>query len=123
MFSKRIFAVSCRSVKRFSVVSAETHLKTYNLFNPAEEHASLRKMLRKFVEEEVDPQANEYNREEKFNAQLFRKLGDLGLLGITVGSEYGGSQMDATAAELPAKSSVQQILVFVFLMWLIVCYL
>ena len=32
------------------------------------------------------------------NVPLFRKLGDLGLLGITVKEEYGGSGMDATAA-------------------------
>jgi isovaleryl-CoA dehydrogenase len=40
----------------------------------------------------------QYNREEKFNVDLFRKLGNLGLLGITVPSEYGGSGMDAVAA-------------------------
>ena len=55
-------------------------------------------MLRGFVETEVDPQALEYNRKELFNVDLFRKLGDLGLLGITVPTEYGGSEMDATAA-------------------------
>jgi len=70
----------------------------YDLFNPTEEHSALRDMLRNFVETEVDPQALEFNREEKFNFPLFRKLGDLGLLGITVPAEYGGSEMDATAA-------------------------
>lgn len=38
------------------------------------------------------------NRKEKFNADIFRRLGDLGLLGVTVPEEYGGSGMDATAA-------------------------
>ncbi|CAM9395907.1 unnamed protein product, partial [Sphacelaria rigidula] len=33
-----------------------------------------------------------------FNAEVFRSLGDLGLLGVTVPPEYGGSGMDATAA-------------------------
>lgn len=36
--------------------------------------------------------------EEKFNAPLFRRLGELGLLGVTVSPDYGGSGMDATAA-------------------------
>ena len=54
-------------------------------------------MVRAFAENEVEPQALEYNRAEKFNIPLFRKLGDLGLLGITVPEEYGGSGMDATA--------------------------
>ena len=76
------------------------------LFNPTEEHQSLREMLRSFVETEVDPQALEYNRAEKFNVDLFRKLGGLGLLGITVDPQYGGSGMDATAAVIAhGKSS------------------
>lgn len=70
----------------------------FDLFNPTEEHAQLRKMLRQFVETEVDPQALEFNREEKMNVPLFRKLGDLGILGVTVSPEFGGSGMDATAA-------------------------
>ena len=69
-----------------------------DLFNPTEEHAALRDMLRQFVADEVEPQAIEYNREEKFNMPLFRKLGELGLLGITVPEKYGGSGMDAVAA-------------------------
>ncbi|CAM9274872.1 unnamed protein product [Scytosiphon promiscuus] len=55
-------------------------------------------MVRSFVENEVDPQALQYNREEKFNAGVFNRLGELGLLGVTVNPEYGGSGMDATAA-------------------------
>jgi isovaleryl-CoA dehydrogenase len=55
-------------------------------------------MLRSFVESEVDPQALVHNRTETFNVELFRKLGSLGLLGVTVESEYGGSGMDAIAA-------------------------
>lgn len=36
--------------------------------------------------------------EEKFNANIFKRLGELGLLGVTVPPEYGGSGMDASAA-------------------------
>lgn len=46
---------------------------------------------------QVEPQALQYNREERFNYPLFKKLGDLGLLGITADEKYGGSGMDATA--------------------------
>jgi len=70
----------------------------FDLFNPTEEHAALREMVRSFAENEVDPQALEHDKLEKFNVELFRQLGDLGLLGITVDPEYGGSGMDATAA-------------------------
>lgn len=58
----------------------------------------LRALVRDFVRQEVEPQANEHDRKEKFNLPLFRKLGELGLLGITVPEEFGGSGLDASAA-------------------------
>ena len=72
-------------------------LKTFDLTNPTETHKMLRDTLKSFVETEVEPQAHEHDRKEKFNLALFKKLGDLGLLGITVPEAYGGADMDATA--------------------------
>ena len=69
-----------------------------DIFTPTDEHASLRSMVRSFAEKEVAPQALEWNRKEEFNMDLYKKCGELGLLGITVDAEYGGSGMDATAA-------------------------
>ncbi len=69
-----------------------------DLFNPTEEHQVLREMVRSFAEREVDPQAEEHDRNEGFNLELFRKLGELGLLGITAPPQFGGSGMDAVAA-------------------------
>ncbi len=69
-----------------------------DLFNPTPEHRALRDMVRNFAERELEPQAAEHDREERFNLGLFRKLGDLGLLGITVPERFGGSEMDAVAA-------------------------
>lgn len=69
-----------------------------DLYNPSEEHLALRQMVRDFAEKHVLPQAIEHDRQEKFNAALFGKLGGLGLLGITVPETYGGSGMDAVAA-------------------------
>merc|ERR1719230_302796 len=71
-----------------------------SIFSPTPEHQALREMVRSFAEAEVEPQANEFNRLEKMNVPLFKKLGELGLLGVTVPEEYGGSGMDATAAVL-----------------------
>jgi len=76
--------------------STDAHTET--IFSPTAEHEALREMVRSFTEAEVEPQANEYNRIEKMNVSLFRKLGELGLLGVTVPDKYGGSGMDATAA-------------------------
>jgi isovaleryl-CoA dehydrogenase len=69
-----------------------------DIFNPTEEHKLLRQMVREFVINEVEPQAMEYNEKEKFNISLFRRLGELGLLGLTVGIEDGGAGMDAVAS-------------------------
>lgn len=71
---------------------------SFDLFNPTDEHRQLRAMVRDFVEREVEPQAAEHDRTESFNLDLFRKCGELGLLGITADVEFGGSGMDATAA-------------------------
>jgi len=69
-----------------------------DLFEPTEEVALLRQTVRRFVEREVEPQALEYEREERFNRALFTRLGELGLLGITVPEAYGGSGMGPVAA-------------------------
>ncbi|MCB0421464.1 MAG: acyl-CoA dehydrogenase family protein, partial [Bdellovibrionales bacterium] len=74
------------------------NIRDLDLFNPTEEHKMLRQMVRDFVASEVEEQAQGYDRSERFNLPLFRKLGELGLLGITVSEEYGGSGMDAVAA-------------------------
>jgi len=74
------------------------NLNSFNLFNPTEEHSMLRESIRQFVASEVEPQAHEHDKKEKFNLDLFRKLGDLGLLGITVPETYGGSGMDALSS-------------------------
>ncbi len=71
--------------------------KNFDQLNPTEEHKMLRDMVKSFVETEVEPQAHEYDRDEKFNLPLFKKLSELGLLGITVPEAYGGSGLDATA--------------------------
>lgn len=72
----------------------------FDIFNPTPEHAQLREMVRAFAENEVSPQALAHNRTETFNRALFDQLGELGLLGITVPEEYGGSGMDASAAAI-----------------------
>ena len=72
--------------------------RTFDIGNPTEEHAMLREMIRDFVQEEVEPQAHEHDKHERFNVDLFRQLGEYGLLGITVPEEYGGAGLDATAA-------------------------
>jgi isovaleryl-CoA dehydrogenase len=72
--------------------------KSFDLYNPTQEHAMLREMVRTFARDELEPQAAAHDKKEEFNLALFRKLGTLGLLGLTVPEEYGGSGQDATSA-------------------------
>ena len=65
--------------------------------NPTDEHTMLRSMVRDFVKEEVEPQALSSERKETFNLELFRKLGSMGILGLTVPTEFGGAGLDATS--------------------------
>ena len=75
--------------------------KSFSLFDPSHEHKALREMTADFVQKEVEPQALEFDKKEKFNLELFRKLGSLGLLGLLVKDEnLGGSGMDLTAMVL-----------------------
>jgi isovaleryl-CoA dehydrogenase len=69
-----------------------------DLFNPTSEHRALRELVRSFTEREVDPQAESFDHAERFNIELFRQLGDLGLLGVTVEERFGGSGLDPVAA-------------------------
>jgi len=69
-----------------------------DLFNPPSEHRALRELVRSFTEREVDPQAESFDHAERFNIELFRQLGELGLLGITVDERFGGSGLDPLAA-------------------------
>src|SRR5579862_2354889 len=71
-----------------------------NLFAPTDEHRLLAETVEAFVQQEVEPQAAQFNRDERFNLALFRRAGDLGLLGLTVPEDDGGAGLDAPAAVL-----------------------
>ena len=70
----------------------------FTLENPTEEHHLLRQMVRGLSSDVVEPQADEHDRAGKLNLALMKKCGELGLHGITVPAEYGGSGMDLVAS-------------------------
>ncbi len=69
-----------------------------DLCNPTEEHHLLRETVRDFTRQAIEPQADEHDRSGALNRALFEECGKLGLLGITVGADDGGSGMDAVGA-------------------------
>jgi isovaleryl-CoA dehydrogenase len=62
-------------------------------FDHGESIDMLRESVRGFAAKELAPRAAEVDRSNQFPADLWRKLGQLGVLGITVEEEYGGSAM------------------------------
>ena len=70
------------------------------LFNPSEEHRTLRQTVAEFARRELEPQAAAHDQSGELNVALFRRMGELDLLGITVAPEDGGAGMDAVAATI-----------------------
>lgn len=67
-----------------------------NLFKPfTEEHEMFRKAVRNFVEKEINPHALEWEKAGIWPAHdVLKKMGDLGFLGLSYESEYGGAEAD-----------------------------
>src|SRR6476469_2852055 len=60
-----------------------------------EEHQQLRRTVREFVDKEVNPHVDQWEREGAFPAHaLFKKAGKLGLLGVNKPEAYGGMGLD-----------------------------
>jgi alkylation response protein AidB-like acyl-CoA dehydrogenase len=66
-------------------------------FELSEHHTLLRRSIREFARAEIAPHAQSWDREERFPMELVPKLAKMGLLGIRIPEDYGGSGMDVTA--------------------------
>ncbi|MBZ5496462.1 MAG: acyl-CoA dehydrogenase [Acidobacteriia bacterium] len=63
-------------------------------FDLTEEQALIKSTLRDFASEKIEPIAAEHDEQQKFPGDTVRELAGLGILGITVPEEYGGSGGD-----------------------------
>src|SRR5580765_8188209 len=62
-------------------------------FDHGEDIAALREAVQQFAVNEIAPRAAEIDESDQFPMDLWRKMGDLGVLGVTVAEEYGGANM------------------------------
>lgn len=65
-----------------------------------DEEKELQSVCRDFALNELAPFAQIHDSEESFNINAFKKMGELGILGITADPKYGGAGLGATAATI-----------------------
>ena len=79
-------------------------------FEMTDAQRMIRDMVREFAEKEIRPRAAEIDQTDEFPRDLYRRMAELGILGMTLSPEYGGSGADtvswAIAQEEMARASV-----------------
>src|SRR5262245_5559594 len=58
------------------------------------EHQAFRETVRRFVQSELTPRAREFDKLGRIDKSLYRKMGELGLLGIRYDPRFGGQGLD-----------------------------
>jgi alkylation response protein AidB-like acyl-CoA dehydrogenase len=76
-------------------------------FELSEHHQLLRSTVRDFFEKEVKPHARAWDEAERFPTELVPRLAELGLLGIRIPEEYGGSGMDTLSYALVVEEAAR----------------
>ena len=60
-------------------------------FDLTEDQLMIKQMVKDFAEKEIKPYLNQWDHDEKFPIETMKKMGELGLLGIFIPEQYGGS--------------------------------
>src|SRR5699024_11398752 len=66
-------------------------------FSFSEEQQLLRRTVRTFVDENIQPHIAQWDREGQFDKDIYTQLAKLGLMGVCIPTKYGGSGMDYNA--------------------------
>src|SRR3712207_2827180 len=69
-------------------------------FDPTDEQRRWRDLARDFAQGEIRPRAEQLDREQKFPYDIVAEMANLGLMGLTLPEEYGGSGGDFVAYNL-----------------------
>lgn len=86
IFSNTFAALTSKSLKEKYMVANEVLS-----FDVAENQKMIEQMVRDFGNKEIRPRMMEWDESQEFPIELFRKMGDLGLMGVLVPEEYGGA--------------------------------
>jgi alkylation response protein AidB-like acyl-CoA dehydrogenase len=73
------------------MANTETFTETAMDFSLSENQQMIAEMIRKFGEEHIRPKMMQWDEAQKFPVECFKKLGELGLMGVLVPTEYGGA--------------------------------
>jgi len=68
---------------------------SHDLFDTPE-HEAFRRTVRQFVEQEMRPRAREFDAKGRFDKSLYKRMGDLGFLGLRYDPRWGGAGLDWT---------------------------
>ncbi len=60
-------------------------------FSRSENHEMIAQMVRDFAEKEIRPNIMKWDESQEFPVEVFKKLGELGMMGVFIPEEYGGS--------------------------------
>ncbi len=72
-------------------------------FNFSPEHELFRKTVREFCSKEITPHSREMERNERMPDSIVRGLAKMGLFGLSIPTEYGGSAADAISAGIAGE--------------------
>ncbi len=86
MLARRAFLPLTRFFRSFV-----SHNQFYETLNLTPEQRELRIAVEKFADDEIMPIANAVDKEDRFPRDLWPKMGEMGLLGITAEPDYGGT--------------------------------
>lgn len=87
---------TCTAVRAASFPGVRSVTTTANPFLP-EEHRQLQQSVRDFADAELVPIAAEVDRTHEFPAAQVKAIGEMGLMGVAIDAEYGGTGMDYLA--------------------------
>ncbi|KAJ1954108.1 hypothetical protein EC988_002611, partial [Linderina pennispora] len=86
---------STSSVRALGSVSQASRLSTYNaaIAGLSEEQEEFREAVHGFAQRELADRAQQIDKDNAFPMDMWKKFGDMGLLGMTIPEEYGGVNM------------------------------